>query len=182
MKETVRQLVHLIFGLGIAFFLYFSDRSTAIAVLTLSVFLGVIFSDAIAKGYRIPLVSWVVNGLERKEAVPGKGTLIFIISALFVIVFFQKNIVFISLVVLSVLDSISTIIGIKIGKHRIYKSKSLEGFLSGIIAACIVLLAFIPIQTALLVSIVGGITELISPIDDNISIPVCICLVLTFIS
>jgi len=61
MKETIRQLVHLIFGLGIAFFLYFSDRSAAIAVLTLSVFLGVIFSDAIAKGYRIPLISWIVN-------------------------------------------------------------------------------------------------------------------------
>jgi len=52
MKETIRQIVHLIFGLGIAFFLYFSDRSAAIAVLTLSVFLGYHGSSMVLKEKR----------------------------------------------------------------------------------------------------------------------------------
>ncbi len=179
MNESLRQVVHLVFGLGIAGFVLVFDRNITISVLVLALFAGFILSDAISRGYTIPVVSTIIGGLERRDAAPGKGALFFALGALFSLVFFEKEVAFVGLVVLSLLDSITTIAGVRFGKTRIYNHKSLEGTLAGIAVTTAALALIVPLPAALATAAVTGIAELVSPVDDNLIIPVVACLVLT---
>ena len=179
MNESLRQVVHLVFGLGIAGFVLVFDRNITISVLVLALFAGFILSDAISRGYTIPVVSTIIGGLERRDAAPGKGALFFALGALFSLVFFEKEVAFVGLVVLSLLDSITTIAGVRFGKTRIYNHKSLEGPLAGIAVTTAALALIVPLPAALATAAVTGIAELVSPVDDNLVIPVVACLVLT---
>jgi|SRR5690554_103742 phytol kinase len=179
MNESLRQVVHLVFGLGIAGFVLVFDRNITISVLVLALFAGFILSDAISRGYTIPVVSTIIGGLERRDAAPGKGALFFALGALFSLVFFEKEVAFVGLVVLSLLDSITTIAGVRFGKTRIYNHKSLEGTLAGIAVTTAALALIVPLPAALATAAVTGIAELVSPVDDNLVIPVVACLVLT---
>ncbi|WP_317064527.1 diacylglycerol/polyprenol kinase family protein [Methanoculleus caldifontis] len=179
MHESLRQLVHLVFGLGIAGFVFLADRDLVFAALALALFAGFILSDAVSRGYTIPVVSPVIANLERRDAAPGKGALFFTLGALFSLVFFDKEIVFLSLVVLSLLDSVTTLVGIRFGRTRIYNHKSLEGTVAGIAVTAAALALFVPPAPALVTAAAAGLTELVSPVDDNLVIPVVACLVLT---
>ena len=179
MNESLRQVVHLAFGLGIAGFVLLFDRDLTISVLMLALFAGFILSDAIARGYTIPVVSPVIETLERRDAVPGKGALFFALGALFCLVFFDKEVAFTGLVVLSLLDSVTTIAGVRFGRTRIYNHKSLEGTLAGVAATAAVLCFLVPPLAALATAAVTGLAELLSPVDDNLVVPVVACLVLT---
>jgi dolichol kinase len=86
-----------------------------------------------------------------------------------------------ALVALSVLDSVTTLAGLRFGRHRIYNGKSWEGTLSGIAVTVLSLLPFLTTPGALAVSAVAGIIELISPVDDNLLIPVGVCLLLALV-
>jgi dolichol kinase len=82
---------------------------------------------------------------------------------------------------LAVLDGVATIAGIRFGRTRISNGKSVEGTVAGIIVTFLVLLLFISIPGALIVAVIAGIIEMFSPVDDNLVIPVSICLLLTAI-
>ena len=181
MNESLRQVVHLVFGLGIAGFVLVFDRNITISVLVLTLFAGFILSDAISRGYTIPVVSTIIGGLERRDAAPGKGALFFALGALFSLVFFEKEVAFVGLVVLSLLDSITTIAGVRFGKTRIYNHKSLEGTLAGVAVTAVALCLLVPPAVALVTAAVAAIAELVSPVDDNLTIPVVACLALTLL-
>jgi len=181
MNEILRKITHLGFGLIIAAFILAAPYEIAVVSLTLAIFCGFIISDALSRGYALPLITPIMDLLERKDAVPGKGALFFTLGALFCLVVFETRTVFLALVVLSVLDSVSTIFGLRYGKTRIYNHKSLEGSLAGIIATVAALLPFLTPGLALLVAGVAGVVELLAPVDDNLIIPVAVCLLLTYV-
>lgn len=178
MKEVLRQAVHLAFGLGIAVFIAAVNREISVPVLMLALFGGFILSDAIVRGYYIPLISPIIEGLDRRDAIPGKGALFFALGALFCLVFFPSRFVFIALVVLSLLDSVTTLVGVRFGRTRIYNHKSVEGTLAGIAAAAAVLLLLIHPLPALAVAVASGLAEFLAPVDDNLVVPVVACVVL----
>ncbi len=182
MNEFVRQLSHLLFGLLIAIFIYLGSAPVVIAVLSSSIFAGFLFSDAISRGMYIPLISPIVGHLERDVEYPGKGTLVFLITALFLTAVFPGLIAALSILVLAVLDSISTIVGITFGNHKIYQNKSAEGTLAGIGATFLVLLIFIHPVVACITACIAGITELYSPVDDNMTIPLITALTIVSLS
>ena len=179
MNESLRQVVHLLFGLGIAAFILLFDRDLSLSVLMLALFVGFILSDAVSRGYTIPVVSAVIANLERRDAAPGRGALFFALGALFCLVFFPKEIAFIGLVVLSLLDSVTTLAGVRFGRTRIYNHKSLEGTLAGVAVTAAALCLLIPPLAALVTVAVTAVAELVSPVDDNLVIPVVACLILT---
>jgi dolichol kinase len=80
---------------------------------------------------------------------------------------------------LAVLDGVATIAGTRFGRNRIYNGKSLEGTIAAIIVTFLVLLLVLPAPGALVVAVVAGIIEMFSPVDDNLVIPVSICILLT---
>ena len=76
----------------------------------------------------------------------------------------------------------ATLAGIHFGKHRITNGKSFEGTVAGILVNTAALLILISPLQAFAASLVAGIVELVSPVDDNLTIPVCICILLTLMS
>lgn len=179
MNESLRQVVHLVFGLGIAGFVLFFDRDLTLSVLMLALFVGFILSDAVSRGYTIPVVSAVIASLERRDAAPGRGALFFALGALFCLVFFDKEVAFIGLVVLALLDSVTTLVGVRFGRTRIYNHKSLEGTLAGLAATAAALCLLVAPPIALATAAVTALAELVSPVDDNLIVPVVACLALT---
>jgi phytol kinase len=178
MRETLRQLVHLLFGLAIAALILVLDRTAALAVLSAGLFVGLIIIDLILEGFRVPIFSRLVDAMERQEDLPGKGSLFFTVSALFCLVFFDSPQVFIGILVLSVLDAVTTIVGLRFGRMRVVNEKSVEGTLAGAVVTAAVLVPFLPLPLALATSAIAAIAEHLSPVDDNLVIPPVVCLLL----
>lgn len=126
MNEDGRQLVHLIFGLLIAGAIAFLGREYAIMMLTSGLFGGFIVIDLVDRGYRVPIASAMVDNLERSGRMPGYGSVCFVLSALFCLILFPVDFVVAGVLTLAVLDSVSTIVGMHFGRHRIFNGKSWE--------------------------------------------------------
>jgi len=181
MREVVRQTIHLCFGLGIAALVFFIDYAVVVAVLAGGLLIGAVLADLILRGHTIPLLSPLVQFGDRSDPLPGKGAFFFAISALACIILFPVPVAVPALVALAVLDSVTTLVGTRVGRHRIYNGKSWEGTLSGIAVTVLCLLPFLTLPGALAASVVAGIIELFSPIDDNLVIPLGVCLLLMLV-
>ena len=179
MREIFRQLIHLCFGLGIAALVLFLDHAVVVAFLAGGLLIGVVLVDLILRGHQVPVISPLVKYGDRCDPLPGKGAFFFAVSALACIILFPVSIVVPALVALAVLDSITTLAGTQFGRHRIYNGKSWEGTLSGIAVTVPVLIPFLTVPGAVVTAIMAGIIELFSPVDDNLVIPVGVCLLLT---
>ena len=57
MDELLRKVVHFLLGLGIAITIPLFDRQMVLAAFVIAIFLGFIVSDALSRGYTIPLIS-----------------------------------------------------------------------------------------------------------------------------
>jgi phytol kinase len=181
MREFLRKLVHIVFGLGIAALVQFTPKSVALPVLMTGTFAGIIIRDALVRGYQIPLVSDLVDNLERENVRPGKGALYFALSSLFCLVIFEKEVVVPAIVTLSLLDGVATIVGYHYGTHPIVNGKTVEGTGSGIFLTFFALLPLLPPLQAAVSAVVAGLVELFSPVDDNLTIPVFVCIALTLL-
>jgi dolichol kinase len=181
MKEIVRQLIHLCFGLGIAAMVYFLDHAVVVAVMAGGLLIGVVLVDLILRGHAIPVISPLVQYGDRCDPLPGKGAFFFAVSALACIILFPISLVVPALVALAVLDSVTTVAGTRYGRHRIHNGKSWEGTLAGIAVTILALIPFLTLPGALAASVVAGIVELLSPVDDNLVIPMGVCILLALV-
>jgi len=182
MDETSRQLVHLVFGICIAAAITLIDRPAMLSIMMIALFFGVLLSDALSRGYHIEGVSPLVELLERQNVLPGKGAILFLLSALICLFFFNTKVVVPAVLALAVLDGVATLVGIRYGTHRIYNGKSVEGTCAGIAATALVLLLLLHPVYALAAAVLAGGIELVAPVDDNLLVPPCICLLLTFLA
>jgi dolichol kinase len=179
MRELYRKLFHIGFGLAIAAMIYLTEQMTALTVLMVGTLCGLIFTDAILKGYRVPLISFLVDNFERKGELPGKGALFFAVSCLFCVTLFPKEIVFPAVVTFSLLDGLASLFGYYFGRHRVFNHKTVEGALGSMGVTLVVLLFIVPPLMAALAVSVAGVIELFSPIDDNLLIPPGVCFALS---
>ncbi len=181
MREIVRQLIHLCFGLGIASMVLLLDKAAAVAVMAAGLLIGVLLIDLILRGNTIPVISRLVQYGDRCDPLPGKGALFFAVSALTCVILFPVIIVVAALVALSVLDSTTTLVGMRYGRHRIHNGKSWEGTVSGTGITVLCLLPVLTIPGAFAASVTAGIIELLSPVDDNLVIPPAVCILLSLV-
>jgi phytol kinase len=181
MREFYRKSVHMLFGLGIAALIFATPKAVALSVLILGTFIGILFTDAILRGYRLPVISGLIDTLERQDALPGRGALTFAVSSLFCVIFFEKAVVVPAILSLAVLDGTATIIGYYFGRTKIINGKTIEGSLAGMALCFVVILPFLPVAEAALAVFVAGMVELFSPLDDNLLIPVSVCILLTLL-
>ncbi len=181
MQELARKLIHVIFGLAIAGMVLVLDHNSALAVLAGGLFFGLILIDLVLRGYTLPVISAVLDYVDRCDPLPGKGALYFAVSALTCVILFPTDLVVPALVSLAVLDGVAAIAGTRFGRTRIWNGKSGEGTITGIFVTFLCLLLLIPVHGALIVAVFAGIIEMFSPVDDNLVIPVGICLLLTVI-
>ncbi|MFH2067905.1 MAG: hypothetical protein ABII89_00355 [Candidatus Omnitrophota bacterium] len=102
----------------------------------------------------------------------------FVLSVFLVFCFFPLPIGLAALLFLTYGDAFSTVIGVKFGRHRIFRRKSLEGFLSFLSSASVIALLVsilprhqLPFAIGLSGALIAGLTELFSvPPDDNFSV------------
>jgi dolichol kinase len=178
-NEYARKGTHILFGIGIAAVILLLGRDLALPVLLASLLGGFVLSDSIARGHRIPLISRLVEDLERPGVLPGKGAILFVFSSTFCLFFFPDPVVIPAVLTLAVLDGVSAMAGQYAGRHRIWNNKSSEGTVAGITVTAAVLLVLIAPLQALATAIIAGLIELVSPVDDNLVIPPAVCLLLT---
>lgn len=181
MNEYLRKTAHLLFGLVIAGVIFLVPATYALIIIGVSLSAGLILIDLCMKGYQIPVMSIVLKHMEREGEFPGKGALFFVFSAFIAAIFFPPPIAAVSVAILAVLDSFSTIIGIRFGKHQIWKKKTIEGFLGGVIITSVMLMLIAPPIYAVLISLVAGVVELVSPVDDNLIIPWVVAILITLL-
>jgi dolichol kinase len=179
MQELFRKLVHILFGLAIAAMVLMVDHTVAVMVLALGLFFGVIFVDLILRGYRLFLFSALVDYADRGDSLPGKGALFFAVGALATVILFPVQAAVPALVTVAVLDGVATLVGVRFGKNRISNGKSLEGTAAAILVTAVFLLPFLTLPGVAVVAVIAGLIELLSPIDDNLVIPVVVALLLS---
>lgn len=181
-KEILRQIFHIILGIIVVELIHNGILNSLI--LLVFICLGIIIS-ILSKFRKLPIVSWFLDKFERAEKMksfPGKGALFFFIGCLFSLVLFRKDIALASIMILTLGDSFSTLIGKSVGKIRLpYDStqkKSLEGSLTGVLMGFFGALLFINnYYIAFAGAFIGMLMESFSirissfEIDDNLIVP-----------
>jgi dolichol kinase len=178
MDENLRQAAHMLIGTGIAVLALLLERDIMVLLLAGSIFIGFILADALMKKYDIPIITFLIHTLERGVPVPGKGAFYFTASALVCVLLFPSEIAAAGILALAVIDGVATLAGIQFGRHRIRNGKSVEGTFAGIAAGTVALAFIVPPGYALAASLVAGVVELFSPVDDNLTIPIAVCILL----
>lgn len=189
--EFERQLIHLITGIFFIVLIYVAgDQALRLLLFLLVLYLAtsyVILQDKLPPALSAFLCRW---GRPGKQNVPLKGTILLACGIVVSLILFPREIVYASIAVVGFGDSIATIAGITLGKHKLPYSeqKTVEGTLAGILAAFIAAMFFVtPVQAfvgstggMLLESVIGmqTIKELNSQtalrffLNDNFLIPV----------
>lgn len=137
----------------------------------------------LAKRCKIPGVECLLENFERQPArkkFPGKGAFFFAIGAFINSLFFERSIVMASMLILTLADSTSNIIGRKFGEvtNPVCKEKTIEGQIAGAIVGGIGASLFITPSFVFTVSFTAMFIEGLSfgatldwYLDDNLLIP-----------
>ncbi len=172
--ETKRQLVHLCLGLGISFMLYYLMPLVGYAVLIPLIIALVLLYAVPRKWSDIKITNHFLLHFERdkdKHTFPFKGPIYYGLGIIPPILFLPLEYACAVIAVLSVGDSVSTLLGKFFGRIRIGE-KSLEGFLAFFIFGSLSVLLFVQnYPLALVFGFVGAILEFNAIIDDNLLIP-----------
>jgi dolichol kinase len=156
--EVQRQLIHLLTGTTLIFLIR-TAGSLALTFLLLLLAFYVLASAVIVMN-KLPLslstflCRW---GRPSKQNVPLKGTILLLCGITLSFILFPEEIVYASIAIVAFGDSIATAVGVLFGNHKLphSKKKTVEGTVSGIIAAFLASSFFVtPVQA--LVGSVGG--------------------------
>lgn len=205
--EVKRQAFHALVGLLVVVLISFGileevgtlsplDGIYFLGPLSRVLFLTLIFGGILiflSLSFRIPGIEWILNNFERSDVqynFPGKGAFFFCLGAFILSLFLDMTGVAASMLIVSVGDSVSHLVGKEYGevKHPLSKTKYAEGhvaggFLGGLGASFFIAppIAF----TASFVSIFfegvefGG--ELDRILDDNLFVPLISGIVITLL-
>ncbi len=145
--------------------------------------LGLMAAYALKCGKDVPIASKLVEKFERPEEMeklPGQGTVYFIIGVMVAgAITLDVKCMDIVITVLSVGDSVSTIIGTRFGTTQILYSprKTVEGSLSGFVAASVAsALITGDLAASTFCSAVGMAVESLPTPNDNLTIPIAVAL------
>jgi len=177
--EIKRKLIHLIVGLIIVVFIDLGIITEL--VLGIIFILGLLTSVA-SKKFKIPIIYNILEKVDRKKdlrSLPGSGALFFVAGCFLSVFLFEKNIALGSIMILTIGDAVSSLIGIHFGsiEHPLNKKKLIEGTIAGIVLAFLGTLLFLNYKEALFASVLGMIAESIEirydkfSLNDNITVP-----------
>jgi dolichol kinase len=192
MLEVRRKIVHATGILNIFFILYFGKWIGALILLLIT--LALLFLGEYRKNrnkYKIIKIkkldefeNFMENGFkeyERPNTLPFKGAIEFYLGCFLAALLFEPFIAITSIAVVSIADAMSTLIGNFYGKHKISfnKKKSIEGSIAFFLTTILILVFFIndPLKI-LIISIVATFAEAFPKIDDNLTIPLAVGLLM----
>lgn len=171
--EFKRQMIHLLNGSAIAAAVYFLKPMFGLWVLAPLV-------AALALLHTVPrihpehrIANHLMYHFERRNDIqefPFKGAIFYGLGIIFPIVLLEVNYAVAVILILSVGDSVSTMVGRRYGKTRIF-DKSVEGTLAFTLSSWIVASLLVGPVHGLVLALAGAVIELFSLFDDNVTIP-----------
>lgn len=180
-KELKRQFFHMGVGLVTAVLVYYEILSSLAIFLLIVV--GILIS-ILSKRIRIPGVSLFLDHMERddvRKTFPGKGPIFFFVGVLLVLKLFSKDIAMAAIMILTFGDSVSHLVGARIGKIKnIFNGQSkklFEGTIAGTVAGFLGALIFVSATEALLAAFSAMAAEVVeielnqNQLDDNVIVP-----------
>lgn len=174
-KEILRKLFHLMevpLLLAYSFIRYFWSEQAAIMILT--AMLLILLEVEYVRLEMKPKIPQMLNVLRRREHNNVTGTVFFIIGTIIAFAVFEYGVAMLALLLTVFGDLASALVGIKWGKHKIFRNKTLEGFLAGLAANLLVGFLFMPELPLVFVSMAGvaSFVELTTnKLDDNLTVP-----------
>ena len=176
-SEYIRKLIHLSnLIIPISYYYVFQDKRFFLIILffLVLVFLAIdLFREK--NKYIKSFFNIFFNRMMRRHELNGAltGASWVMISAFVIILIFPKNIAILSLIFMSIGDTVAGLAGRKIGKLKIGE-KTVEGFVFGFLACAIISYNYklIPFSISIYGSLIGMIFEVLPlPLDDNLKIP-----------
>ena len=176
-SEYIRKFIHL-FNLIIplSYYYVFQDKNFFLIFLFFLVLIFLAIDLSRDKNKHIKFFFNIFfNKMMRKHELNGAltGASWVMISAFVTILIFPKNIAILSLIFMSIGDTVAGLAGRKIGKFKIGE-KTVEGFMFGFLACAIISYNYklIPFSISIYGSLIGMIFEVLPlPLDDNLKIP-----------
>lgn len=148
--EVQRQLIHLLTGMTLMLLIKIAGNMALTVLLFLLVFYtlisALIVMNRLPPSLSIFLCKW---GRPSTQNIPLKGTILLLCGTTLSFILFSEKIVYASIAIVAFGDSVSTTVGILVGRHKLPYSerKTMEGTGSGIIAAFLASSFFVsPIQ------------------------------------
>ncbi len=174
-KEILRKLFHLLelpILLIYTFVRYFWSERVGIVVLT-GIFLLLMEIEYVRLEVK-PKIPSFLDILRPHERNNITGALFFVAATIISFAAFDYGIALLALLLTVFGDFASALVGIKFGKHRIFKSKTMEGYLAGLVMNLIVGALVIGAYPSVYVTmaIVASTVELLTgKLDDNLTVP-----------
>ncbi len=194
-KELYRKLIHLS-SLWIPLFIFFVEKEIAAAVFAV-IFVG----DGILEYGNFKKWKWARNifgrlfsrTLRSKESARGhfrfSGSMYVMAAAVLCTLCFTPTVAAVSMTVMLVSDACSALFGKAYGTRQIYPHKSLEGTTAFFVSALLINMLFHRLEPfgydsviACVLATLAEVYEDKTGIDDNLSIPLAVGMVLTFLN
>jgi len=186
--EFRRQILHVLYGFGLLFLYNWNYIDNRILV---GMIIGGAITSLMVKKERLSPVKKILSIFERQhhlEKFPGRGILFFTIGATLTLMLFERNIAFAGILILSIGDAVSNIVGRHFGKitTKLNPDKKIEGNVAGILLSVPFAYYFFPnIYAVFAAATVGMFLEIPAirifgfEIDDNLLIPIGAAFTLT---
>lgn len=174
-KEILRKFFHLLeVPALLAYTLIRNFFNERLAILALTALLLILLEiEHIRLEYR-PKIPKIFDVLRNREKNNVTGMIFFIAATIIVFAAFDYMVALTALALTVFGDLAAALIGIKFGRHYIYKDKTLEGFLGGLAMNCLVGYLLLPSQPLIFLSmaLIASIVELFTcKLDDNLTVP-----------
>lgn len=186
--EIRRQILHIFYGFSLLLLYHYNwiDNN-----LLLGMIIGGATASFMVKRKRLSPVRKILSLFERDhhlERFPGRGVLFFTIGTYLSLILFEREIAYAGIIILSIGDAVSNIVGRHIGKikTRLNPNKFIEGNIAGILASAPFAYFFFPnVYAVLAAATVAMFLEIPYikifnfEIDDNLIIPIVASFTLT---
>jgi phytol kinase len=174
-KEILRKMFHLMevpVLLVYALTRFFWSEKIAILALT-GLFLLLMEIEYIRLEVK-PKIPNAFNVFRAKERDNVAGSIFFVAATIMAFSVFDYSIALVALLLTVFGDLAAALVGIKFGKIKIFRDKSLEGFLAGLVMNLVVGFLIMPDFPALYITMafVASTVELLTgKLDDNLTVP-----------
>lgn len=174
-KEILRKLIHLMeLPLLVSYTVvrnYFGQQLATLLIT--AVFLVLLEIEYIRLEHHL-MIPELTNLLRKKERRNVTGSIFFIAATIIVFAAFDYPIALTAMLLTIFGDLAAALVGIKFGRHNLYKGKTVEGTLAGFAMNCLVGYLFLPAYPAifLMMAVVASLVELLTgKLDDNLTVP-----------
>jgi dolichol kinase len=182
MRILRRNIMHILVGLAILGIYVLLGKAITMWILLILLFNGLWMHFVLKSGRNLPFIETILKLVEtedEEENWRGLGAHTLVLGSLLTIFFFGPDVVVPALLVLSISDALSAIVGHYSDSAVILERRTVLGTITFFVSALIILKFFVPTPIALIVAAIAAIVELNPLPDDNVWIPLAVALSLS---